>query len=225
LASAAATFTEPEKRIGRITAMVNCRWALPATATTMGADVIADRCFGLESGILEITYDTGAKVVLKGPALFSAPSRATGWLFRGKVTVSTPPVTDQPLFCIRTPTAVVIERGDCQFGVEVEMGAEATQPDGGRPDVNLEKPAMSRVYVFRGKAEFCVPERWAPQKALLSKRDQLFVEVRPDCGCLVHFVKDIKLTPEFMAQWFKAFSIVTAKTKEETATEKRFRSS
>ena len=165
VASAAPTFIAEEKRIGRITALVNCRWALPATATTMGADVIAERCFGLESGMLEITYDTGAKVVLKGPALFSAPSRATGWLLRGKVTVSTPPVADQPLFCIRTPTVVVIERGDCQFGVDVEMGAEATQPDGGRHDVNLEKPAMSRIYVFRGKAEFHLPERWAPQKA------------------------------------------------------------
>ena len=80
---------------------------------------------------------------------------------------------------------------------------------------------MSRIYVFRGKAEFHLPERWAPQKALLSERDQLFVEVRPDYGCLVHFVKGVKLTPEFVAQWFKGFSIVTAKTKEEMPIEKR----
>ena len=47
------------------------------------------RVFVLESGMLEITYDSGAKVILQGPALFSADSGNGGLLLCGKLTVRT----------------------------------------------------------------------------------------------------------------------------------------
>ena len=111
--------------VGKVTAMVNCQWADSNNTIEMGADVNVRRVFALASGILEITYENGAKVVLEGPALFSADSHNSGLLLRGKLTAHTKKVADRPLFCVHSPTAVVTERGDCQFGMDVDRAGEA----------------------------------------------------------------------------------------------------
>ena len=43
-------------------------------------------CLALRSGLLEITYDTGAKVVLQGPVTYKVDSAAGGYLAVGKMT-------------------------------------------------------------------------------------------------------------------------------------------
>ena len=48
--------------------MVDCRWTDPA-AVAADRDLVAlGRKYDLASGLLEITYDSGAKVILQGPA-------------------------------------------------------------------------------------------------------------------------------------------------------------
>ena len=44
--------------------MVDCRWADPKTEAFTGARVPLGRKYALASGLMEITYDTGAKVIL-----------------------------------------------------------------------------------------------------------------------------------------------------------------
>ena len=110
--------------------------------------------FALASGLVEITYDTGAKVILQGPVTYSVETNG-GYLTIGKLTgklenrgerrgergegdkseirnlkseISAPsPLSPllSPLFIIRTPTATVTDLGT-EFGVEVS-GCDSTK--------------------------------------------------------------------------------------------------
>ena len=72
--------------VGRITNMIDVQWADVQTATVHGANVFPGRKFALSSGLMEITYQSGAKVVLQGPCTFEAQSRDGGFLSFGKLT-------------------------------------------------------------------------------------------------------------------------------------------
>ena len=75
------------------------------------------RKYALASGLMEITYDTGAKVILQGPVTYEVESKNGGFLSVGKLTGK---VTTQAArgLTIRTPTATVTDLGT-EFGVEV----------------------------------------------------------------------------------------------------------
>jgi hypothetical protein len=138
--------------VGRITGVVDCRWANPATAAVDGEHVPLGRGYSLASGFMEITYDSGAKVILQGPAAYEIESASGGFLSLGKLTArvesresrvesedgrqdrSRLSTLDSRLFSVRTPTAVVTDLGT-EFGVEVD-GSGA-----------------SRTHVFQGKIE------------------------------------------------------------------------
>ena len=133
--------------VGRITGMRDCRWADPATQTYLGSSVPLGRKYALSSGLMEISYESGAKVILEGPCTFEVESAVGGYLALGKLTalvekreieglaasaasrsaVSTNPQTAYPelrtpnpesLFAVRTPTAIVTDLGT-EFGVQV----------------------------------------------------------------------------------------------------------
>ncbi len=72
--------------IGQITGMVDVHWADESTAALGGARVPLGRKYALASGLMEITYDTGAKVILQGPATYEVDSPAGGFLSIGKLT-------------------------------------------------------------------------------------------------------------------------------------------
>jgi hypothetical protein len=80
----------------------------------------------LESGVFEITYSTGAKVILQGPARFE-PAANGGFLTLGRLTgsvegakkASTSASSAGVAFAIRTPKAVITDLGT-EFGVEVD---------------------------------------------------------------------------------------------------------
>ena len=124
--------------VGRITGMVDCRWVEnpkseirnPKSLVSLG-----DR-FALASGLMEITYDTGAKVILQGPVTYEVESVAGGYLSVGKLTAklekndksgtlnaersasSSSFIVHRSSFAVRTPTAIVTDLGT-EFGVEV----------------------------------------------------------------------------------------------------------
>ena len=83
----------------------------PSTLVSLG-----DK-FTLVSGLLEITYDTGAKVILQGPVTYKVESVAGGYLSVGKLLGK---VTGNAAkgFRIETPTAEVVDLGT-EFGVDV----------------------------------------------------------------------------------------------------------
>lgn len=124
--------------VAQVTGMVDCQWSDPATATALGAHVPRDRRFSLAAGLLEITYATGARIILQGPLEFQADSDIGGSLERGRLTArvdkavagrkpaaaanpkATKPSGDGSPYCtIRTPTATITDLGT-EFGVEVD---------------------------------------------------------------------------------------------------------
>jgi hypothetical protein len=130
--------------VGRITGTLDCRFAAdaktedrrPKTAVSLG-----DK-FELASGLLEITYNSGAMVILQGPVRYTVESPAGGYLSVGRLTarVDNSKTKDQrpktedlhpssliphPLFAVRTPTATVTDLGT-EFGVEVARSGETT---------------------------------------------------------------------------------------------------
>ena len=87
---------------------------------------------------MEITYDTGAKVILQGPVTYEVESAAGGYLSLGKLTARVEkkaeggsPIPNpqslipNPLFAVRTPTATVTDLGT-EFGVEVQRDQRKT---------------------------------------------------------------------------------------------------
>ncbi len=140
--------------VGRVTSMIDVRWADVQTATINKANVPLGRRYALASGLMEITYDTGAKVVLQGPCTYKVDSRDGGFLGVGKLTARLDNAKSQattqksevrsqktslstihyPLFIIKTPTATVTDLGT-EFTVYV------------KPDQS------SEIYVIRGVVE------------------------------------------------------------------------
>ena len=57
---------QPVESVGHITGMKDCRWADPNEWTIVGASVPWGREYALASGLLEITYTSGARVILEG---------------------------------------------------------------------------------------------------------------------------------------------------------------
>ena len=72
--------------VGQITGMIDVKWADDSTAALGGARVPMGRKYALASGLMEITYDTGAKVILQGPAAYRVESRTGGFLSIGRLT-------------------------------------------------------------------------------------------------------------------------------------------
>ena len=99
----------PKAYVGRITGMVDCKW-------NGGSRVSLGQKYELPSGLMEITYDTGAKVILQGPVRYSVEANG-GYLAVGKLTGKLEKKASDP-FAIRTPTATVTDLGT-EFGVEV----------------------------------------------------------------------------------------------------------
>ena len=112
---------------------------------------------------MEITYQSGAKVILQGPCTYEVDSAAGGFLSLGKLTArverseaearvrnqkSRNPKSPNlplstlhsPLFSVRTPTAVVTDLGT-EFGVEVnEQGEVAAHVLQGKIEVRPTSP-------------------------------------------------------------------------------------
>ena len=120
--------------VGKITGMVDAKWADPNTETFHGANVLLGRKYALSSGLIEITYDTGAKVILQGPMTYEVESKNGGYMSVGKITGKVKNETAKG-FAIRTPTAIVTDLGT-EFGVEVD------------------KNGLTTSHVFRGRVEF-----------------------------------------------------------------------
>ena len=146
--------------VGRITGMVDCRWEKNSGQGQWSESqceagdsycLLGDK-FALTSGLMEISYDTGAKVILQGPVTYEVEANG-GYLAVGKLTgrlekkvasgkwsvareseisnpqslISNPSLSTlhSPLFAIKTPTATITDLGT-EFGVEVSEEGNTT---------------------------------------------------------------------------------------------------
>jgi hypothetical protein len=164
-AQRATAATDPEPPIvAKITAMSNCQWPWPYSQdmVRVADPVPAGRAYVMTSGLLEITYESGAKVILQGPVAYMARSLNGGTLLLGKLTVRAakleraalekseiarkyplPSPRVPPAFCLKTHSAVVLANcdQDTEFGVEVDnWGATYTSVFHG--SIVLDVPGM-----------------------------------------------------------------------------------
>jgi hypothetical protein len=128
----------PAPIVATITRMVDCRCSPRSTLARLRDCVAVGREFDLDAGLLEITYDTGARVILHGPASYKVQTNNSGFLAYGDLTGVVeklpgaaaaaaaehdlfgcrPPLADPPLFTVHTPEANVTDLGT-EFGVRV----------------------------------------------------------------------------------------------------------
>jgi hypothetical protein len=162
--------------VGCVSAMDESLWASHMASDekrydptrSLDARVSAGREFNVEKGLLEITYQSGARVLLQGPASFKVGVNG-GFLAVGKLTgrldshaKASRSQSSHELFCIRTPSAVVTDLGT-EFGVEVTrdgqtvshvyQGAVAISPAGtsdDRPSLILKKGDAVRAMASNG---------------------------------------------------------------------------
>jgi hypothetical protein len=164
--------------VGRITSFIDCQWSDPQTAAIAHANVPLGRKYALASGILEITYDAGAKVILQGPCNYTVESKTGGFLSLGRLTAlveqnvpkpashNSPDSTqlataaDPPsLFVVRTPTAVVTDLGT-EFGVEVSKNGNT----------------LSRVFRGAVKAQGISGGQLTSQETILRENQSVRIE-------------------------------------------------
>ena len=69
--------------VARVTGMADCRWADAKTATINLRGVPLGRKYALAAGLMEITYDTGARVILQGPCAYEVESNNRRLLVAG----------------------------------------------------------------------------------------------------------------------------------------------
>ena len=146
--------------VGRITGIVDCQWRKEGSGVRgQGSEIenpksqipnrkslvaLGDR-FALSSGLMEITYDSGARVILQGPGTYEVEANG-GYLAVGRLTgklekrgerreerveggkseirnlkseISNPQSLIPNPFVIRTPTATVTDLGT-EFTIEVK---------------------------------------------------------------------------------------------------------
>jgi hypothetical protein len=108
--------------VGRITGMIDCKWVDDAEVAINGAPVSLGHKYALVSGLMEITYDTGAKVTLQGPVTYAVESKNGGFLPIGKLTGKVE-VDAAKGFSVRTPTATVTDLGTV-FGIDVQRSGQ-----------------------------------------------------------------------------------------------------
>lgn len=125
-ANATIEVVKTRMRVGRITRMYDCRWVNEKSAGAASVKewltVFVGSKYVIDGGLMEITYDTGTKVVLKGPVVYEVDSSNGGYLRVGTAAVlcraaaaknagpnantlrvggaSTP---EPSLFCVHTP--------------------------------------------------------------------------------------------------------------------------
>lgn len=80
--------------IARVTATRNCRWSEASSAIGFGAELLAGQHLQLDAGLVEITFDGGARVLLEGPAKLhlkvSDPSGPSSILESGRLAATLP---------------------------------------------------------------------------------------------------------------------------------------
>jgi hypothetical protein len=129
--------------VGRITGMADCRWEKQGArdggrgpeeglrSKVQGSRLKSNQSvipnpeslvclgdkFALASGLMEVTYNTGAKVILQGPVTYEVEAKNGGLLSVGKLTCKVAAKSAKG-FSVRTSTAIITDLGT-EFGVEV----------------------------------------------------------------------------------------------------------
>jgi len=174
--------------VASMTALVDCHWrvvplAAPPASTPapgdvdttgplqddlfqVGSELSAGQQLELVRGLAEITFQSGARVVLNGPAHFMVGSSLGGKLQVGKLTARVP--HDAHGFTVHSPAGEVVDLGtefgvavgaDHSMAVEVFVGEVAvdSSADGQTPGPSQKVEAGHAVRVSAGQPVVSIP--------------------------------------------------------------------
>ena len=94
------------KGAAKLTAAADCLWAEGSAVTKEGACLLPGQAVKLTAGLAEITFASGAKVILQGPASLEIESSKAATLRNGRMTADVP--DDLAGFRIRTSAAEIL---------------------------------------------------------------------------------------------------------------------
>ena len=138
--------------VGTITAMVGCKWDGQKVDPLINDQVPINQKYVLAAGLMEITYNTGAKVLVQGPAIYEVDATNGGRLALGKLTGKVENAVARG-FVVSTPTATVTDLGT-EFGVEVHpSGATFTNVFRGSVEVLTVANTAGKTEAIRLKAD------------------------------------------------------------------------
>ncbi len=135
--------------VARVTGVKDCRWA-GAVAYQPGDSVRDGQRLELVSGFAEVTFDSGARIVLNGPALLKVNSAWDATLRRGTLKAIVPP--EALGFRVSNRTVQLVD-----LGTEFTMFADAS--------------GAADVYVVKGEVE-ATPLDGSNQDALVIRQDE-----------------------------------------------------
>ena len=109
----------PAREVARLGATYRAEWVMPGleTAIPTGARLVAGRRLELRRGLAEISFNSGAGIILEGPAVFEPTGENGGFLHSGKLAANVP--VPAAGFSVHTPSAMIVDLGT-EFGVAVE---------------------------------------------------------------------------------------------------------
>ncbi len=145
----------------------DCCWSKEAKRPADFGHLLTGQRLAVDAGLLEITYGSGARVVLEGPVEYTVTERNMGFLEHGRLVAQVPATANG--FTVQTPGAKVTDLGTC-FGLlvdklgatevhvfegRVEVAQLASQTTGTKP-TQLAKGQAVR-YAAPGEPSLCLP--------------------------------------------------------------------
>ena len=116
--SAESSNTEIDSGVARITGLVDCQWDSNQKPLSFGQSIEPEQRIELTEGLLQFTFESGAKVVMQGPASFTPKSDMTAELAHGKLSAVVPEQARG--YTVTTPTAEVVDLGT-EFALDVDQ--------------------------------------------------------------------------------------------------------
>lgn len=103
--------------VARVTGLSECEWPAGETALKFGDELAPGQRLQLTKGVVQLTLNTGARVVVEGPVDFVLSTPSESLLTAGRVAAAVPRFARG--YTILTPTAEVVDLGT-EFGVDVD---------------------------------------------------------------------------------------------------------
>jgi len=122
--AAAVPAADDEEYVAWLTGSKECQWAGNTSPFQPSGRLRKGQQVDLVSGFAEITFDSGAKVLLQGPALLDVTSSWSATLKHGSLKASPPP--EAIGFSISNPTVEVVDLGT-EFTMIADKGGAAAE--------------------------------------------------------------------------------------------------
>jgi ferric-dicitrate binding protein FerR (iron transport regulator) len=131
--NAVSSSTLPTKEfVAQLTGAKECQWVNGGAVVQPGGQFYKGQRVELEKGYAEITFDSGAQVVLQGPVSLNVDSAWAATLNRGTIKASVPP--EAMGFSISNPNVEIVD-----LGTEFTMSSDAS--------------GVAEVLVLKGEVE------------------------------------------------------------------------